>query len=206
VSHRPSWLLSLSTLTLTAFCSAQTQPQPQSQPGRTLVRAGHLVDVHAGRLLDAQTLVVSGDRIVAVEPTAQVQAQPNDKVIDLGDATLLPGMIDVHTHLTMETNFDPYHELSTTVAKSALIGARNAKVTLEAGITTVRNVGADGFADVDLREAINEGLIEGPHMQVSGPALGITGGHMDENLLPESYHLSGGGVADGIPAVQHQVR
>jgi imidazolonepropionase-like amidohydrolase len=115
-------------------------------------------------------------------------------------------MIDVHTHLTMETNFDPYHELSTTVAKSALIGARNAKVTLEAGITTVRNVGADGFADVDLRDAINEGLIEGPHMQVSGPALGITGGHMDENLLPESYHLTGGGVADGIPAVQHMVR
>jgi imidazolonepropionase-like amidohydrolase len=170
------------------------------------VRAAHLVDVHAGKLLDAQTLVVSGDRIVAVEPTAQVQPHPGDKVIDLGDATLLPGMIDVHTHLTMETNFDPYHELSTTVAKSALVGARNAKVTLEAGITTVRNVGADGFADVDLRDAINEGLIEGPHMQVSGPALGITGGHMDENLLPESYHLTGGGVADGIPAVQHMVR
>jgi imidazolonepropionase-like amidohydrolase len=106
----------------------------------------------------------------------------------------------------METNFDPYHELSTTIAKSALIGARNAKVTLEAGITTVRNVGADGFADVDLRDAINDGLIEGPHMQVSGPALGITGGHMDNNLLPESFHSTGDGVADGIPAVQHQVR
>ena len=87
-----------------------------------------------------------------------------------------------------------------------LIGARNAKVTLEAGITTVRNVGADGFADVDLRDAINEGLIEGPHMQVSGPPLGITGGHMDNNLLPEEYHVTGDGVADGIPAVQHMVR
>jgi imidazolonepropionase-like amidohydrolase len=200
-------LLSLSALVLSTFCSAQTQPpQPLPQSGRTLVRAGHLVDVHAGRLLDAQTLIVSGDRIVAVEPTAQAHPEPADKVIDLGDATLLPGMIDVHTHLTMDTNFDPYHELSTTVAKSALIGARNARVTLEAGITTVRNVGADGFADVDLRDAINEGLVDGPHMQVSGPALGITGGHMDENLLPESYHLTGGGVADGIPAVQHMVR
>ncbi len=71
------------------------------------MRAAHLVDVRAGKLLDAQTLVVSGDRIVAVEPTAQVQPQPGDTVIDLGDATLLPGMIDVHTHLTMETTSIP---------------------------------------------------------------------------------------------------
>ena len=200
--HRPKWLLVLSVLTLPLLCFAQTQPPA----ARTLVRAGHLVDVRAGRVLDTQTLVVSGDRIVAVEPTAQVKEQPGDKVIDLGDATLLPGMIDVHTHLTDENNFDPYHELSTSVAKSALIGARNAKVTLQAGITTVRNVGAEGFADVDLRDAINEGLIEGPHMQVSGPPLGITGGHMDNNLLPEKYHDVGEGVADGIPAVQHMVR
>jgi imidazolonepropionase-like amidohydrolase len=165
-----------------------------------------MVDIRGGRTLDGQTLIVSGDRIVAVQPTAQVQPQSGDVVLDLGDVTLLPGMIDVHTHLTMETNFDPYHELSTSVAKSALIGARNAKVTLEAGITTVRNVGADGFADVDLRDAINEGLVAGPHMQVSGPAMGITGGHMDTNLLPEVYHQVGGGVADGIPAVQHMVR
>ena len=200
--HRPKWLLVLYVLTLPVVCFAQTQPPA----ARTLVRAGHLVDVRAGRVLNAQTLVVSGDRIVAVEPTAQAKEQPGDKVIDLGDATLLPGMIDVHTHLTDENNFDPYHELSTSVAKSALIGARNAKVTLEAGFTTVRNVGAEGFADVDLRDSINEGLIEGPHMQVSGPALGITGGHMDNNLLPEKYHDVGEGVADGIPAVQHMVR
>ena len=203
MSRRSSLLLSLFVLAVPAICFAQSQSQPSA---RTLVRAAHLVDVHAGRLLDAQTLVVSGDRIVTVQPTSQVQAQLGDTVIDLGTATLLPGMIDVHTHLTSDTNFDPYHELSTSVAKSALIGARNAKVTLEAGITTVRNVGADGFADVDLRDAINEGLIEGPHMQVSGPALGITGGHMDNNLLPEAYHVTEDGVADGIPAVQHKVR
>lgn len=206
MSHRASLLISTCLFTLSALCPAQTKPQAPPAAGRTLVRAAHLVDVHAGRLLDAQTLVVSGDHIVAVQPTAQIQPQPGDKVIDLGTATLLPGMIDVHTHLTMDTNFDPYHELSTSVAKSALIGAHNAKITLDAGITTVRNVGADGFADVDLRDAINEGLIEGPHMQVSGPALGITGGHMDNNLLPESYHAVGDGVADGIPAVQHMVR
>ncbi|HEX6772350.1 MAG TPA: amidohydrolase family protein [Acidobacteriaceae bacterium] len=199
--HRAFLLLSICLLTFPALGPAQAKPA-----GRTLVRAAHLVDVRAGRLLDAQTLVVSGDRIVSVQPTAQLQAQPGDNVIDLGNATLLPGMIDVHTHLTDQTNFEPYHELSTSVAKSALIGAHNAKITLEAGITTVRNVGADGFADVDLRDSINEGLIEGPHMQVSGPALGITGGHMDNNLLPEQYHVTADGVADGIPAVQHMVR
>jgi imidazolonepropionase-like amidohydrolase len=201
VFHRPSWLFSICVLIFPAIGFSQAQPT-----SRTLVRAGHLVDVRAGRVLDAQTLAVSGDRIVAVEPTSQAQAKPGDTVIDLGDATLLPGMIDVHTHLTDDTNFDPYHELSTSVAKSALIGAHNAKITLEAGITTVRNVGADGFADVDLRDAINEGLLEGPHMQVSGPAMGITGGHMDNNLLPFEYHVTADGVADGIPAVQHMVR
>src|ERR1700759_469704 len=93
-----------------------------------------------------------------------------------------------------------------TPGKEAILGVENAKTTLEAGFTTVRNVGAGGFTDVALRDEINAGHIPGPHMQVSGPALGITGGHMDENLLPESYHLTGGGVADGIPAVQHMVR
>lgn len=196
--------LAFATALLASPLTAQTSAAAPAH--RTLVKAAHLVDVHAGKTLDGQTVVVSGDRITSVQPSAQVTPEPGDIVVDLGDATLIPGMIDVHTHITMETNFDPYHELSTTVAKSALIGVHNAKLTLEAGITTVRNVGADGFADVDLRDAINDGMIEGPHMQVSGPALGITGGHMDSNLLPESYHQVGEGVADGIPAVQHMVR
>jgi len=205
---RSACLLAVTVAAATLSAAAQTAPTPATPAAtpRTLVRAAHLVDVRAGRVLDAQTVVVSGDRIVAVQASSAVQSQPGDVVIDLGDATLVPGLIDVHVHLTDETNFDPYHELSTSVAKSALIGARNAKVTLDAGFTTVRNVGAEGFADVDLRDAINEGLIPGPHMQVSGPPLGITGGHMDNNLLPQSYHAVGGGVADGIPAVQHQVR
>jgi imidazolonepropionase-like amidohydrolase len=191
---------------LLAVASSLIAQQQSAQPGRTLLRAGHVIDVHTGKETADETIVVSGDRIVSIAPTASVPKQAGDREIDLRRATLLPGLIDVHTHLTMDTNFDPYHELSTSVAKSALIGARNARVTLEAGITSVRNVGADGFADVDLRDAINEGLIEGPHMEVSGPPLGITGGHMDNNLLPYAYHATGDGVADGIPAVQHQVR
>src|ERR1700761_4061241 len=173
---------------------------------RTLVRTGHLLDVKTGSEPASQTIIVTGDRITAIAPTASTPKQPGDTEIDLTHYTVMPGLIDVHTHLTMATNFDPYYELSMTPAKEAIIGVENAKVTLEAGFTTVRNVGANDFTDVALRDEINAGHIPGPHMQVSGPALGITGGHMDENLLPSQYHLSGEGVADGIPAVQHMVR
>lgn len=179
---------------------------PAQQPARTLVRAAHLVDVKTGRVLENQTIVIAGDVIQSIASTAQMPAQPADKVIDLGPLTVLPGLIDVHTHLTGNPDFDPYKELASTPAKETINGVVNARTTLLAGITSVRNVGADGYTDVDLRDAINSGQIEGPHMLVSGPPLGITGGHCDENLLPVQYHVTGDGVADGIAQVQHMVR
>jgi imidazolonepropionase-like amidohydrolase len=188
--------------TFTTF--AQTTAAPAAS--RTLLRTGHLLDVKTGAEPAAQTIIITGDRITAIAPTASTPKQTGDTEIDLTKYTVMPGLIDVHTHLTMANNFDPYFELSMTPAKEAIIGVENAKVTLEAGFTTVRNVGAGAFTDVALRDEINAGHIPGPHMQVSGPALGITGGHMDENLLPYEYHVHGEGVADGIPAVQHQVR
>jgi imidazolonepropionase-like amidohydrolase len=106
----------------------------------------------------------------------------------------------------MTTNFDPLSRITETDARDAINGVANARVTLMAGFTSVRNVGASGFVDVDLRDAINAGQVPGPHMQVSGPLIGITGGHCDDNLLPYRYHSVGDGVADGIPAVQHKVR
>ncbi len=182
-----------------AAASAQTA-------GWTLIRTGHLLDVNTGAEAAGQTVIVTGDRITAIAPTASTPAGTGDTVVDLSNLYALPGLIDVHTHLTMANNFDPYFELSMTPAKEAIIGVENAKVTLEAGFTAVRNVGADSFTDVALRDEINAGHIPGPHMQVSGPALGITGGHMDANLLPYEYNQVGQGVADGIPAVQHMVR
>ena len=186
--------------------SARAQPGYQASAGRTLIRAGHVIDVHTGNELADETVIVQGDKIVGLAKTAETPAKAGDRVVDLAQYTVLPGMIDVHVHLTMVTNFDPYFELSMTPAKEAILGVENAKTTLEAGFTTVRNVGANGWTDVALRDEINEGHIPGPHMQVSGPALGITGGHMDENLLPEQYHVQGEGVADGIAGVQHMVR
>jgi len=179
---------------------------PATLAKRTLIRAGHVLDVKTGAEPAAMTVVVTGDKIIAVAPTASTPKQAGDIEIDLTKYTVMPGLIDVHTHLTMANNFDPYFELSMTPAKEAIIGVENAKVTLEAGFTTVRNVGAGGYTDVALRDEIDAGHIPGPHMQVSGPALGITGGHCDENLLPFEYHLKGDGVADGIAEVQHMVR
>jgi imidazolonepropionase-like amidohydrolase len=195
--------LALSLLLIAVVASAG-QAKPAAEPQRTVIHAGHVLDVHTGVSAANQAIVVSGDKIVSIGPDQP--AKPGDKEIDLRGMTVMPGLIDVHTHITMDTNFDPYHELTTTPIKEALIGVRNAKTTLMAGFTTVRNVGASGYADVALRDEINAGNFVGPHMQVSGPALGITGGHCDENLLPFEYHIVGEGVADGIAAVQQKVR
>jgi imidazolonepropionase-like amidohydrolase len=196
----------LLSLILTQFSATTVAADEAASPGRILIRTGHVLDVRTGNEAADQTIVVTAGAISSIAATSATPKNTQDREIDLRSLTVLPGLIDVHTHLTMDTNFDPYHELSTSIAKSALIGARNAKVTLQAGFTSVRNVGAEGFADVDLRDAINSDLVEGPHMQVSGPALGITGGHCDDNLLPYQYHAVGGGVADGVEAVQHKVR
>ena len=182
------------------------QAAKPSASSRTLVRAGHLLDVKTGKILDGQTIVVTGDTISSVAATSSVPTQPGDTVVDLANMTVMPGLIDVHTHITGEPNFDPYFELTQTDAKEAIQGVVNARTTLMAGFTTIRNVGAGGYTDVDLRDAINQGQVPGPHMQVSGPPLGITGGHCDENLLPIKCHVTGDGVADGIPGVQQKVR
>jgi imidazolonepropionase-like amidohydrolase len=173
---------------------------------RILVRAGHLLNVRTGQEPADQTLVVSGDRITAIAATASTPAQPGDREIDLRAMTVLPGLIDVHTHLTFGNDFDPYTRLSTDAVREALNGVRFAKITLEAGFTSVRNVGASGYSDVALRDYIDAGHIPGPHMQASGPPLGITGGHCDNNFLPASFHATTEGIADGIAAVQQHVR
>jgi imidazolonepropionase-like amidohydrolase len=175
-------------------------------PKRTVIRAGHVLNVRTGELRANQAIVIEGDKIAQISASSEVAAAPGDTTIDLPDATLLPGLIDMHTHLTFDLNSLGYQGLSISTAREALHGARNARRTLEAGFTTVRNLGAKDYADIALRDAINDGDVIGPRIAASGPAMGITGGHCDENLLPPAFHFQGGGVADGIEAVQHKVR
>jgi imidazolonepropionase-like amidohydrolase len=198
--------LGSSVVFLALTASAALHAQEPRAGKRTLIRAGHLLDVKTGKLTDAQTIVVVGNSIQSIAAASSVNQQPGDEVIDLGSMTVLPGLMDVHTHLTMNPDFDPFREVTSTSAKEAINGVVNARKTLMAGFTTVRNVGAGGFVDVDLRDAVNAGEVAGPHMLVSGPALGITGGHCDDNLLPVQYHQVSEGVADGIAQVQHKVR
>jgi imidazolonepropionase-like amidohydrolase len=172
----------------------------------TAIRAGRLVDVDSGRVLTDQTLLIRGERIEAVGPTAEIKVPADARRIDLSARTVLPGLIDVHTHLTANARQQGYATLGVSTARSALYGARAARETLLAGFTSVRNVGADGFADVALRDAINEGDLPGPRLQVSGSTIGIQGGHCDDNLLSPDYRHTGGGVADGPWAARAKVR
>jgi len=179
-------------------------PLLAQQPKRVIVRAAKVLDVKTGRTLSNQAIVIEADQIVSIGADAKPGA--GDRVIEISNATVLPGLIDAHTHLTGDPRQIGYQALGISVPRATLTGARNARVTLEAGFTTVRNVGAEAYSDVALRDAINDGDIPGPRMLVSGPALGITGGHCDENLLPYEFHYTGEGVADGVEGVQRKTR
>ncbi|MEO6724687.1 MAG: amidohydrolase family protein [Blastocatellia bacterium] len=180
--------------------------QQPAQPALKVVaiKAGHVLDVRTGKITSNAFILIEGNRITAVGPNITVP--PGAEVIDLKDKTLLPGLIDCHTHLTFEPSQMGYSSLGISVPRSALTGAKNARITLEAGFTTVRNVGASGYADIALRDAINAGDVPGPRIDASGPALGITGGHCDNNMLAPEFHHIDEGVADGVSAVMQKTR
>jgi imidazolonepropionase-like amidohydrolase len=191
----------LASLFLSALASAQ---EPGSS--RVIVHAGRLLDVRSGKTLSDQAIVIEGGKIVSVGPFTQASRAADARLIDLSSATVLPGLTDAHTHLTGNPQDAGPQALGISLPRATLTGARNARITLEAGFTTVRNVGAEGYSDVALRDAVDAGDIPGPRMLVSGPPLGITGGHCDENFLPYDFHYSAEGVADGVEGVQHKVR
>jgi imidazolonepropionase-like amidohydrolase len=169
--------------------------------------ADSFVDPAAGKTLKDQAFVITDGTITARGAQSKLKAPEGATVIDLGDKTLLPGFIDMHVHLTGDADDPPYESLSFSDERMAITGVKNAKLTLLAGFTTVRNVGAESYGDVALRDAINEGDVPGPRMYVSGPPVGIVGGHCsDINLLPSEYHLTGEGVATGPWEFRAKVR
>jgi imidazolonepropionase-like amidohydrolase len=191
----------LRALFVVVLC-ASTFAQP---PAPLILRAARWLDVAAGQIRAQAVVVVQDGRITSVGGEIPAGA----RTVDLGDVTLLPGLIDAHTHLTGDLEGDwVTRDVRELPADAALRGARNAKRTLEAGFTTVRNVAAGGFADIALMKAIDAGLVPGPRMIASAHALGITGGHCDATGWAPGI-LEGGpeeGIVDGVDAAIRGVR
>jgi imidazolonepropionase-like amidohydrolase len=190
-SNVVSGLFAAATLLLTIPpTSAQVTAQgpgvsPTPQPETVVLKAAHVFDATGAELKNGALVVVRGDRIVAV---GNAPAPAGARVIDLGDATILPGFIDAHVHLTMELQKDYYRGFYNTMlrfpAEQAQYAALYARRTLEAGFTTVRNVGAEDYVDVGLRNAIKAGITEGPRMLTAVYGIGSTGGHFDQAPFP----------------------
>jgi imidazolonepropionase-like amidohydrolase len=166
-----------------------------AEPATVAVKAAHMVDVRNGTLVDNAVVLISGDRITAAGSKLAIPA--GTQIIDLGNKTLLPGLIDAHTHITGAPEDSGYGIIAKSVPRMTLQGAKNALVTLRAGFTTIRDVGADNYTDIGLRDAINDGDVPGPRILASGPPLSITGGHCDDTMHAPEYKITALGVADG---------
>ncbi len=171
-----------------------------------VLQCGKLLDVETGGYIENARVVIKDGKVVAAGAAGQVVVPEGAAEVDLSKGVCLPGLIDSHVHLTGDPSVAGYKRLGVSIPRSALTGAKNARRTLMAGVTTVRNVGAKGYADVALRDAVKAGDVPGPRMMVSGPALGITGGHCDNNLLPSEYEHQSEGVANGPWAARAKVR
>jgi len=194
-----------------AFAGHAQETSGKHTPSTTVLKAAHLFDGKSGVLTSPGIVVVTDERIVAVGKDATVPADA--QVIDLGDATLLPGFIDAHTHIASDHNDDWakgfYEGTLRFPVEQSFHAEHNARATLRAGVTTVREVGAPDFVDVALRNAINDGLVEGPHMLVAGHAIGSTGGHCDGPPVPPERMKQPGtleGVCNGPETCRQAVR
>jgi imidazolonepropionase-like amidohydrolase len=187
------------------------RPQPPIGKGFVVIKAARLIDGTGRAPLKNAVVIVKDDRIQAVGEADKTPTPTGAKVIDLGDATLLPGFTDAHTHVVGRVLGDPDGQNAAVRdydSFGAILGVKNAERALLAGFTTIRNVGAGNFDDFALRKAINEGWIAGPRMQAAGHSLGITGGHCDENGYKPGM-FDGNvktGIADGPEQVRSAVR
>jgi imidazolonepropionase-like amidohydrolase len=195
----------------TSLLAQQAAPAPA--PKTIYIRAGHLFDATSDNMRDNVVIQVVGDRIQSVAPAQSAQIPRGATVIDLSHATVLPGLIDCHVHLDSRADrYDEIYRFKDTPFSRAFAAVVHARKTLEAGFTSVRDVGSLPFLAVDLRNSINEGLVPGPRIVASGPPISITGGHGDLNnyspqtrvsMFPEERDFQ---IADGVDQVRHVVR
>lgn len=210
-------LLSLILTVISSIAALAQQPAKTAAnkpaPKITYIRAGRLFDGTGDKIKENVVIVVQDERIQSVSPAGSVSIPAGATVIDLSRATVLPGLIDCHTHLGSRADrYDEIYYFKSTPFESAFAAVVHARKTLEAGFTSVRDVGSLPFLAVDLRNSINEGYIPGPRVVASGPAISITGGHGDVNnfspqtrlsMFPEERNFQ---IADGVDQVRHVVR
>jgi len=208
----------LGVMVVGGLIAGHAQSQPDAQPAAVVIKAARVLDVRKGRYLDHAAIWIDGERIKELGPAVEVQAHApkNANVIDLGSATILPGLIDCHTHIMARVPEGPDGYIVNLATKSqafrALEGAYNARITLQAGYTTIRDVESEGagYADVALRDAINHGLAEGPRMQAATRAIAAVGQYNPFGVSPDLTNFPTGaqmvsGVEDARRAVREQL-
>ena len=203
--------LMISSVALGQASAASLADKPAAKTSYIL--AGRLFDAISDNIRENVIIVVEDERIKSVASAADLKIPPGAKVIDLSQATVLPGLIDCHTHLGSRADrYNEIYDFKDTPFSHAFAAVGNARKTLEAGFTSVRDVGSDPFLAVDLRNSINEGLLVGPRVVASGPAISITGGHGDLNnfspqtrvmMFPEERDFA---LADSEDQIRHVIR
>lgn len=185
--------------------SLRAPAAPAQAPVRIAIKAARLIDGTGGAPITNPVVLIEGDKIAAVGSTLAIP--PGARVIDLGTATLLPGLIDCHTHITSQPRNYMEDQFRRTPIDVAVLAHVFARRTLDAGFTTVRNLGAGEFIDIALRKAIDEGSVAGPRIIASGLGIGSTGGHADLTGFSPYIHFNEfSGVADGEEAIRKAVR
>ncbi|TFI58826.1 amidohydrolase family protein [Sphingomonas parva] len=192
-------------LLLALLAGAAAAPAPAET---VVVTADRMIDVLAGRVVEEPVVVITDGRISTV--VSRNGGRPNipdgARRIDLPGKTILPGLIDMHVHLDANPRYGGYSGLQFTDMFWVAQGVQNARDMLRAGFTTVRNVGSENYSDVGYKQAIEEGLIEGPRIVPAAHALGATGGHCDQTYLPPSLAARGKAVGDGPQELRARVR
>ena len=198
--RRVVWVLALGVRPLTS----QTPTRIADTSAVIAIKAGRLIDGRGGAPVPNAVILVRGERIQAIGANLAVPA--GARVIDLSSATVLPGLIDCHTHITGAPG-ESGDQFRRSFVDAAIMAPTYAKATLDAGFTTIRDLGASGFVDVALRNAINRGDIPGPRIQAATMPISATGGHGDVNGLSPYVHFDDmSGVADGVDAIRRKIR
>jgi imidazolonepropionase-like amidohydrolase len=209
----PVFLCLIASLSFAQGKPATQQTKATPPPKITYIKAGRLFDSVGDSYRNNAVIVVENERIQKVGNAGEVQIPAGATVIDLSNDTVMPGLIDCHTHISSSGDrYDEIYTFKDSPFRGAFEAVVNARKTLDAGFTTIRNVGSEPFLAVDLRKWIDEGHAAGPRIVASGPAIGITGGHGDINSFSPTVHVSmypeerGFAIADGVDQIRHTIR